>query len=86
MKAEEYGQWCRNVSEHRPAKRTVEVQLDRRALAPSRFQRVDSPHREIADQQESDHLSARLAAYLRFGNGLKGVRKTILGILEELIS
>lgn len=64
MEAEEYGQWCGDVREYRPTQRAVEVQLHWCALATSRFQRVDSPHGEVADQQEGYHLSARLATYL----------------------
>ena len=64
MEAEENGERRGDVREDGPAKRTVEVQLDRGGFASASFQGVDAPHAEIADQQKGHHLSARLAAYL----------------------
>ena len=64
METEEYGKRCGDVREHRPAERTVEVQLNRCGFASSSFQGIDAPHAKIADQKKGHHLSARLTTYL----------------------
>lgn len=45
-----------------PGEEPVEVELHRVRHHFLRLERVDDPHGQVADQQEGDHLSARLAA------------------------
>jgi len=64
MEAVEDAERQRHPLHHRPGQEAIEIQLNRVGDHFLSLEGVDDPHGDIADEQEGDNLSARLAAVM----------------------
>ena len=64
MESVEDGKGHRNVRYYGPRPQTVEVKLNWVRLGFRLFQRVNSPHSEIGDEEKGDDLSSRFSPNL----------------------
>ena len=65
MEAVEDCQWHGHVTDDGPRPEAEEVQLLGVRVRAGSLERVDAPHGQVTDQQESDHLPAGLVPHLQ---------------------